>query len=83
MCNCISELESQVFDKFIVDHPNPAVKPISSFFENSTLTTPREMFAPVEIEFLHGKRKQKRLTNVFFSYCPFCGEFISKKGETK
>lgn len=90
-CNCLKELEDRLKEKFQHDNPEAEIK--ESYFENCAfiqrsikdgkVSMPIELTAAhmVKYTILSKKGKElnrKNITNVCFTYCPFCGKKLEE-----
>ena len=79
MCDCVEHLESLCKTKYLENHPK-VVDPFVEFESKSINLTDGtvKLCAPVIIQYQAGKRAKHDRINMMFTYCPFCGEDLSK-----
>lgn len=81
MCDCVKRIEKMLNDKMIEE--NPGCEIIEKVqLENQAImfdTGRYQLYSPALGMFMQGKRKRKFAPNMYYSFCPFCGEKYDKK----
>lgn len=81
MCDCIEIIEKKLNDKMIEENPGcEIIEKVRLENQAIMLNTGRyQLYSPALGIFMQGKRKRKFALNMYYSFCPFCGEKYDKK----
>lgn len=80
MCECIESVEKMLEDKLFEQNPG-AIITESVKLESQALmfnTGSIALYSPANGKFEVGGRKKKFDVNMYFTFCPFCGERYEK-----
>jgi hypothetical protein len=81
MCDCKKSIEKRILDKFKEQYPGDdhRVELAGDGLVMIELDMKQKGYMPIEASYMHtfknGSTKRKSIRqNMFFNYCPFCGE---------
>lgn len=81
MCDCIKRVEKMLNERMVKE--NPGCKIIEGVqLTNAAImfhTGKSQLFSPALGKYAQGERTRKYAPNMYYSYCPFCGEKYDTK----
>lgn len=80
MCDCIERIEKMLNEKMIEQHPGTLITEEVELQSKALMLLPTglpsqyQMYSSATGRFVQGKGKRKFDVNMYYTYCPFCGE---------